>query len=282
MPIIKPFTPEKGYTKINNDLLDYVMPKLSPNAWKILCFIIRKTKGWHKEEDHLSISQIINETGIKNRTTVSKALKDLEKEHLINIYRPDDKVTSNSYSLNIDVEIEVGGTENRLPGPEIVPDQNGIEGGSGTENVSGVVQKSYPQKKGLNKSTPNGVSDKSLSEEKSKKPNEPGPRKKLMGAFLNAANMSIPRNKKTEGFWWSQITDIEGVVNDTLNGDVSCGQQLIADVVKAMRRDKLSIGGPQSIVNLFRDKASARASPNGNHANDLSEQQLKQIQEFNQ
>lgn len=130
--------------------------------------------------------------------------------------------------------------------------------------------------------TPNGVSDKSLPGDKPKKEkpqksiDKPGPRKKLMGAFTSATNMCMPKNKKTAGFWWSQIAEIEHIIG----GDVSLGQELIAETVKDMRRDKLSIGGPQSIINLVRDKASARASPNGNNGKHYDEATLKRIREI--
>ena len=135
---VRPFYNQNGYTELNNYVLDYIMPKLSPNAWKVLCFIIRKTKGWQKEQDQLSFSQIMEGTGIKNRTTVSSAIDDLESGNYVYVIHSSDRVTSNTYSLNTDLEINLGSTEIVLPSTEI-----GL----------GVVQKSDTQKKGLNKHT---------------------------------------------------------------------------------------------------------------------------------
>ena len=51
---IQPFSDDGGYTCLTNYVLDVVMPSLPPNAWKVLCFVIRKTRGWNKERDRLS------------------------------------------------------------------------------------------------------------------------------------------------------------------------------------------------------------------------------------
>lgn len=146
--IVKPFYNQNGYTEFNNYVLDYIMPKLSPNAWKVLCFIIRKTKGWQKEQDQLSFRQIMNGTGISNRTTVSNAIKELERGNYIIVQHIHDKITSNTYALNTDLEITTASPEIGLPkgqaSTEIVPEGS-------TEIVlpsgGGVVQKSDSQNK---------------------------------------------------------------------------------------------------------------------------------------
>lgn len=152
---IKPFYNQNGYTEFNNYILDYIMPKLSPNAWKVLCFIMRKTKGWQKEQDEISLNQIMDGTGIKNRTTTCIAIKELEKDKYVLVTHSDDRITSNAYALNTDLEIETGSTETVLPtqegGTEIVPSEAAgstktVPVGS-TEIVPEVVQKSDSQKK---------------------------------------------------------------------------------------------------------------------------------------
>jgi hypothetical protein len=66
------------------------MPRISANAWKVLCFVIRKTWGWEdkdsptgrKEKDQISYSQIREGTGIRSDTTISGALDELiDYEH---------------------------------------------------------------------------------------------------------------------------------------------------------------------------------------------------------
>jgi hypothetical protein len=76
--VIYPFAdPNIKYTMMDNYLFDHIMPVVKPNAWKILCLIIRKTRGWHKATDQISFSQIKAGTGISSDETVNNALKQL-------------------------------------------------------------------------------------------------------------------------------------------------------------------------------------------------------------
>jgi len=105
---VKPFEPqEKGYTIVDNVVFDYILPELTANGWKVLCFIIRKTKGWHKEWDGLSYSQIMKGTGIKSSATVSKVLTELLDGDYIRQVKADDQFTAARYALNTALEIEV-------------------------------------------------------------------------------------------------------------------------------------------------------------------------------
>lgn len=82
--VIFPFAdPNIKYTMMDNYLFDHIMPVVKPNAWKILCLIIRKTKGWHKVSDQISFSQIKAGTGISSDETVSNALKQLVSKRYI-------------------------------------------------------------------------------------------------------------------------------------------------------------------------------------------------------
>ena len=59
---------------------------LSPNESKIVSFIIRKTYGWHKLEDWIALSQIVEATGIA-KPNVSRTLNSLKRRNIIE--RPD-------------------------------------------------------------------------------------------------------------------------------------------------------------------------------------------------
>jgi len=61
---------------------------LSPNESKIVSFIIRKTYGWHKLEDWIALSQIVEATGIA-KPNVSRTLNSLKRRNIIE--RPDSK-----------------------------------------------------------------------------------------------------------------------------------------------------------------------------------------------
>jgi phage replication O-like protein O len=104
---IRPFEPkDEKYTIVDNVIFDYIMPTLSPNAWKVLCLILRKTRGWHKEWDGLAYSQIKEGTGIKSDPTVNKALTELlGKEYIRQV--KGDKWDAAQYALNVTIEIEV-------------------------------------------------------------------------------------------------------------------------------------------------------------------------------
>jgi hypothetical protein len=103
MSVIRPFEDAGSFTVFENAILDHVMPPCAPNTWKIVCVTVRKTRGWHKEEDWISISQFMRLTGIKSRTTCTKAVHDaLKRKYLIRKpYR-----NSYKYALNKRYEID--------------------------------------------------------------------------------------------------------------------------------------------------------------------------------
>ena len=63
--------------QISNAVIDEYLSKMSGNAWKCYGLIVRKTRGWQKTHDSLSISQIQKFTGIKKEETVQKAIDEL-------------------------------------------------------------------------------------------------------------------------------------------------------------------------------------------------------------
>jgi phage replication O-like protein O len=58
------------------------MSELSHAQFKVLMAICRKTIGWHKQSDYISISQIVELAGVSNKTVVG-AIKQLEKKGFI-------------------------------------------------------------------------------------------------------------------------------------------------------------------------------------------------------
>lgn len=81
MAQIKPF--EIPWTPVHNYVFDEIMPKLSPNGWKVLCVAIRQTLGWagdglggRKEWDTISYAQFLEKTGIGSDKTLTRALKE--------------------------------------------------------------------------------------------------------------------------------------------------------------------------------------------------------------
>ena len=103
---IRPFADEDGYTTFSNYMLDVIMPSLPANAWKVLCFIVRKTRGWQKDMDRLSYGQIETGAGIGSSATISAAIKVLLEKGLI-VKVPGNAWTSMGYRINSALEIEV-------------------------------------------------------------------------------------------------------------------------------------------------------------------------------
>ena len=63
--------------QVANSVIDEYLSQMSGNALKCYILIVRKTRGWQKTHDSLSISQIQKFTGIRKEETVQKAINEL-------------------------------------------------------------------------------------------------------------------------------------------------------------------------------------------------------------
>ncbi len=70
------------FTMTPNDLFDHWLPNLGEGELKVLLVIMRKTFGWHKARDRISISQLAHITGLREETVVI-ATKSLQNKGLI-------------------------------------------------------------------------------------------------------------------------------------------------------------------------------------------------------
>ena len=76
-------TVKNGYTQLPNSLLEALTKiRISGEEWQCLCLILRKTYGWHKQEDWISNSLFVKATGIKKQN-VNRALKKLIKKNIV-------------------------------------------------------------------------------------------------------------------------------------------------------------------------------------------------------
>jgi phage replication O-like protein O len=78
---------ENGFTLISNEILDALIlecPGFSEG--RVLFAVIRKTYGWKKKEDRLSITQLCKMTGLSRRTVIY-AIKNLEAKNMITVRR---------------------------------------------------------------------------------------------------------------------------------------------------------------------------------------------------
>lgn len=69
--------------QIPNAFVDVLMRNLSGNAVKCYLLISRKTTGWQKQSDKISLPQFMEYCGIKKRDTAITILAELEKANLI-------------------------------------------------------------------------------------------------------------------------------------------------------------------------------------------------------
>ena len=89
---------ENGYTKIANELYDQIVKTaILGSEYQLLFFVIRKTYGFNKKEDRISLTQFEKGTGL-SRATVNKGLKNLVLMKLLV------KTAIPTYSINKDWE----------------------------------------------------------------------------------------------------------------------------------------------------------------------------------
>jgi replication protein O len=106
---MKQATSQQEFTAIPNSLLDFELAELSDAEWKVYCYIMRRTLGFHKDSDSISLDQfchgmktddgkILNRgTGLA-RPTIVAALESLQGKGKIIIERGHGR-RPNRYSL---------------------------------------------------------------------------------------------------------------------------------------------------------------------------------------
>lgn len=137
-----------NHTQISNDFLDKYMCELTGAQVKVFLAIARKTIGWHKETDSVSISQLMKMTGI-SRQGVVDTISALSDKGIIIIDRSTSRKASNRYTINY----ENMSDGSQLSRPDVV---NSVDHGS---------QLSRPQGSQLSRPTKEIVLNK-LSKEK--------------------------------------------------------------------------------------------------------------------
>lgn len=85
-----------NYTQIPNEMLDDWLHKLGLAELKVLMVIMRKTFGWHKTRDRISLNQLKEITGLE-KTHISKATKSLVEKNLISKTVEGKKGTQNTF-----------------------------------------------------------------------------------------------------------------------------------------------------------------------------------------
>ncbi len=93
---------QPNFTQVPNEIID-LMPQLSGSEFKVLVAICRKTIGWHKTHDAISLSQLHKMTGLESEACC-EALKKLESMALIVVNRSPGK--TNTVDLSFDTSSE--------------------------------------------------------------------------------------------------------------------------------------------------------------------------------
>jgi phage replication O-like protein O len=97
---------ENGYTPTAHELVEAICTlNISGTSHRVLRYIERKTYGFNKKKDRISLSQFV-EVLKTDRRTITRSIDELEKQNIIKINRDD---TINEYSINKDYETWVGG-----------------------------------------------------------------------------------------------------------------------------------------------------------------------------
>lgn len=92
---------ENGYTKLSNEIIEALSKtRINGEAWQVLLVILRKTYGFHKRQDKISLSQFVLSTSIK-RPNVCRAINKLL---FMNIIIQIDKENITIYQFNKDFD----------------------------------------------------------------------------------------------------------------------------------------------------------------------------------
>lgn len=142
-----------NFTQIPNEFLDFDLADLSGGEFKILMYICRKTYGYQKQKDRISLSQFTD--GVKNfdgktinkgvgisRPQVVKILKSLEEKGYIESQKTEKKVTIFRLKNAGDSESELVNKVNQQSN-KVVKKVNQ----TGKESLPELVNKVNPQKK---------------------------------------------------------------------------------------------------------------------------------------
>jgi phage replication O-like protein O len=90
---------ENGYLSIANEIADrFCSYRLSGEEWLVLWVILRKTYGWHKKEDFITLSQFSISTNLKKQPII-RAIKKLQSKGIITVIQKDNG-TQNIYRFN--------------------------------------------------------------------------------------------------------------------------------------------------------------------------------------
>lgn len=127
---------ENGYTAIANELLERLIQIPLLGAELAIClYIIRKTYGYQKTQDKISLSQFMSGTA-RSKNTILKALRALQVVHLVELVKKGDRVNSNTWRFIKDFDAWVVQGSGSTKGRRKVVHRSGtkvVQGGEHTK-----------------------------------------------------------------------------------------------------------------------------------------------------
>lgn len=91
--------PPLTYTQLPNELIDTFLPILGDAEVRVVLFVARKTYGWHRESDNLSLSQIAKATGLSKQSVIDATASLVNRGLLIKTERGPN--IPHNYRLNV-------------------------------------------------------------------------------------------------------------------------------------------------------------------------------------
>jgi len=96
---------ENGYTKVANELIEQLVSRdLSGRELRLLLVVMRKTWGWGKRRDRISLGQITKLTGIGRQHVATLVGKLVERQYLKR-YLPKNERGMRAYEIQKDYEL---------------------------------------------------------------------------------------------------------------------------------------------------------------------------------
>lgn len=90
-----------NYTQIPNVIFDEYLPKLTELELKILLVICRKTFGWHKKRDRISLAQLADQSGCERARIPAIVDSLIEKGMVLKFQEGENGSTKTFYEINI-------------------------------------------------------------------------------------------------------------------------------------------------------------------------------------
>jgi phage replication O-like protein O len=230
-------------TQCPNEILDRLLPILSPSQFKLVMAIVRKTYGWHKKSDDISLTQLERMTGM-SRQTVIDASTPLRASGFIVIGRSGRRGVLN-YSLNINVDTE-----------SLVKTLDQSKNLTSLKNTTSLVQILDTQKK-LTKENKNGAKAPSVSSpsRRGKKLTRPDPAQvEAFARFYSAYPRHVDREAAQKA--WFKLSP-----NPELVAEIMAGVERYAETVKDSEPKFIKHPGPWLSARRWEDEP---AGGNGN------------------